>query len=340
MNNNIDCDVVLDLLPLYCDNVVSEKTKSVIHHHLQNCEKCSEEYKKLLSDIPADNEKVNTQEKFINTMKKQKNKTKTKIFASVLIVFFLLLGGFAVEHYWGDNIYAAFVFKDSDVVKVNDNTFKAPKDNPTAFNYYMTQNEGWYFKDQLGSLLVFENDDKVANCQLEFKEFYALYTVDYEDKIKPSSELVNLYAKCIYSSYFKNGVVTYTNGEDNDEHKSTWTVAWNDNDESQVTSARLIVEDGGEEVFSKKLQIQKNADIHGWQNFVLAPTSFTAECKSNKNYRAYIELVDSNSVIYRVCLDETEWTLSEPNDASNDIIIIDANGEYSYWKYLEETNYK
>ena len=37
----ISCDIIQDLLPLYCDGVCSQDSKQVVEAHLQDCEKCS-----------------------------------------------------------------------------------------------------------------------------------------------------------------------------------------------------------------------------------------------------------------------------------------------------------
>ena len=39
MNNQ--CNVVRDLLPLYCDNICSEESKLLIEEHLLSCEECT-----------------------------------------------------------------------------------------------------------------------------------------------------------------------------------------------------------------------------------------------------------------------------------------------------------
>ena len=37
-----DCDIIKDLLPLYEDNICSEKSKDLIEEHLIECEDCRE----------------------------------------------------------------------------------------------------------------------------------------------------------------------------------------------------------------------------------------------------------------------------------------------------------
>ncbi|SFR65453.1 signal peptidase I [Anaeromicropila populeti] len=48
MENKI-CAVIRDILPLYCDNAVSEESKKIIEGHLEGCEGCRQ-YKKELKE--------------------------------------------------------------------------------------------------------------------------------------------------------------------------------------------------------------------------------------------------------------------------------------------------
>ena len=51
--NKIACDVIKDLLPLYVDNVCSEKTKDLIEEHLAGCEECQQYYEALQEGLPV-----------------------------------------------------------------------------------------------------------------------------------------------------------------------------------------------------------------------------------------------------------------------------------------------
>ena len=50
--NKISCDVVKDLLPLYKDEVCSEKSKELIENHLTECEDCRRYLDALNSELP------------------------------------------------------------------------------------------------------------------------------------------------------------------------------------------------------------------------------------------------------------------------------------------------
>lgn len=50
--NKISCEVIKDLLPLYKDDVCSEKSKDLIEEHLPECEDCREYLDALNSELP------------------------------------------------------------------------------------------------------------------------------------------------------------------------------------------------------------------------------------------------------------------------------------------------
>ncbi len=50
--NKTDCDIIKDLLPLYEDNICSEKSKDLIEEHLIECEDCREYLDSLHEKLP------------------------------------------------------------------------------------------------------------------------------------------------------------------------------------------------------------------------------------------------------------------------------------------------
>ena len=49
----IPCDLILDLLPLYMNNLCSEGSEAIIAEHLETCEKCNNTLDKMeAADIP------------------------------------------------------------------------------------------------------------------------------------------------------------------------------------------------------------------------------------------------------------------------------------------------
>ena len=49
MMAKISCDLIQDLLPLYCDDVCSADSKNIVETHLQECEACAKLFQQLKS---------------------------------------------------------------------------------------------------------------------------------------------------------------------------------------------------------------------------------------------------------------------------------------------------
>ena len=62
MKNN--CEIIRDLLPLYCDNVCSEASKKLVEEHIDECAECRNEALKIKSEFSSkhiDEEKTKSQ---------------------------------------------------------------------------------------------------------------------------------------------------------------------------------------------------------------------------------------------------------------------------------------
>lgn len=81
------CALVLDILPLYVDQVCSEESRRYIEEHLENCENCKKEYEQMERDlvVPA--------EKDVSLIKKikRRNRTEKIVIAGTVAIFFLIL---------------------------------------------------------------------------------------------------------------------------------------------------------------------------------------------------------------------------------------------------------
>lgn len=89
----IECAVVNDLLPLYCDGVVSKRTSEIVVEHLETCESCKAELEKIKEPIPEQDETITTREKFRRFMKK--HRIKRAILIGLLIAALIAFSLFA-----------------------------------------------------------------------------------------------------------------------------------------------------------------------------------------------------------------------------------------------------
>ncbi len=85
MKTKIDCDVVLDLLPLYHDDIVSESTKNLIEEHLKECDKCRYEYDLICKDLPNTQE-ISIGRQFVNTVTNKIQKLINGMFLFVILI--------------------------------------------------------------------------------------------------------------------------------------------------------------------------------------------------------------------------------------------------------------
>lgn len=86
MNQKIDCDVVLDLLPLYHDDVVSETSQKLVSEHLEQCTSCKKEYEQISTTLVG--EIQSTKEQFTRMMNARRKRIKISIGLVVALVFF------------------------------------------------------------------------------------------------------------------------------------------------------------------------------------------------------------------------------------------------------------
>ena len=68
------CEIIKDLLPLYCDKLTSEVSNEEIEAHLNGCSECSDIYKKMCTKDNADIPDTN-----VEPLKKVRRKNKLKI---------------------------------------------------------------------------------------------------------------------------------------------------------------------------------------------------------------------------------------------------------------------
>lgn len=89
-----DCEIVLDLLPLYHDNALREETKRFVTKHLDSCDLCRKEYETICQDdfIQEDGDAGLSKKLFDNTMRKVRHR-RNLITLIIVLVFWILMCG-------------------------------------------------------------------------------------------------------------------------------------------------------------------------------------------------------------------------------------------------------
>lgn len=82
-----ECDVVLDLLPLYLEKITSRESNEFVEKHISNCADCGEICKAMSMEVDIRQEKI-------KPVKKRRFITKKKLMAILLLLlYFALLCG-------------------------------------------------------------------------------------------------------------------------------------------------------------------------------------------------------------------------------------------------------
>ena len=90
--NELDCEIVEDLIPLYHDKAVSEKTKITVENHFKSCAACKAEYALYLKDLPKCESK-STIEEYISMMRKKRIKQLLTVIVAVVLSAVVFRGG-------------------------------------------------------------------------------------------------------------------------------------------------------------------------------------------------------------------------------------------------------
>ena len=93
----MDCNIVRDLLPLYCDDVVSKATREAVEAHLARCESCRKEYESMTAGLPDDFKEESTKRIFDRMMHRERTNRVLKSLVSAMLVCVIIIGGFFVQ---------------------------------------------------------------------------------------------------------------------------------------------------------------------------------------------------------------------------------------------------
>lgn len=91
----LSCEVVQDLLPLYCDEVCSPESRQAVEAHLEDCEKCRADLYFMEQDMKASSVQVQ-EEKIVQTAAAAWKKGKTQAFIRGCLIALLCVAVLAV----------------------------------------------------------------------------------------------------------------------------------------------------------------------------------------------------------------------------------------------------
>lgn len=112
----LNCKIIQDLLPLYCDKLTSNESNEAIEEHLHNCESCTAVYESMCEQEKDD---IKSTDKDIKPLKKIRRSLIFRIIAGTIICGGLLFGAFMFI-FWG------LIPIKSDKLKIDISYHKSP----------------------------------------------------------------------------------------------------------------------------------------------------------------------------------------------------------------------
>ena len=100
---NLSCEIVRDLLPLYCDNACSEESRQAVEGHLQGCAGCREELRLMEGEIKGQSacpEEKKLAEAAARVWKRGKKLAFLRGGLLALLAVALLFGGYGAVHWF------------------------------------------------------------------------------------------------------------------------------------------------------------------------------------------------------------------------------------------------
>lgn len=148
---SVKCELIRDLLPLYCDGVASEESRKTVEEHLQGCNTCKEELGLMAADfktVSAQTEDKKTAMAAAAAFKKMKRKTFLIDLAIALSAVLILAGAFAGFHWFSSaprDDLDALARKAADYFHADELTVTKTAQRGNYFAALCTDSDGkWY----------------------------------------------------------------------------------------------------------------------------------------------------------------------------------------------------
>lgn len=193
------CEVIQDLLPSYVDGLTSDESNELMKEHLSDCKACSEMHNEMKQELPTTAQSIKTPSDYNERKLIKRVKKKIMIVLSTLIVTFTLLGFFI-------GVFGNVLFQEGNPIPVISSIIKLEFTNAeyvefaTTPNRYISevksgpdrhsvvkeymQDNGWKFKEQMGSGLVFINGDEQRTISTrQYTKNYFIWSIPEKETL-------------------------------------------------------------------------------------------------------------------------------------------------------------
>lgn len=127
--DKVTCEIIQDLLPLYCDGVCSEESRKLIQSHIHDCDRCREELRLMNQpmNLAEDAVEIHAAEAASVAWKKSKRKA-FRVGIGITLALLLLLGCLGVGSFLGHHYRNSCADGDWDAMRdVLSENYKNPR---------------------------------------------------------------------------------------------------------------------------------------------------------------------------------------------------------------------
>ena len=172
MEQKEKCNLIEDLLPLYIEELVSEKTKNEIKHHLENCDKCLESFNRIKNEKNIfDNDEISEfDEKSVEREIRCIKNIKRRIFLKTIIIIIICICMTAtIFHIF--NTYRLVRDENGRYILYNFNTgnIKKGDDSTNVYAKYINNNNGRNIEYDI--ILTFDKNNICINARCIIKGY-------------------------------------------------------------------------------------------------------------------------------------------------------------------------
>lgn len=135
-----DCDMIKDLLPLYAEGMVRERTKALIEEHFTECAQCRRLYDEMKSPAPKVEYNKETAESFGRYVRKSRRRHTLKVAGLTLLAVAAVM---VIKLMFGGMLMAGMMRLTGDKAPVTDT-------DPAHYTQYMGENAKEEYRDKWG----------------------------------------------------------------------------------------------------------------------------------------------------------------------------------------------
>ncbi len=183
-----DCELIQDIMPLYKDNTLSDKSKRIVDEHLSECAECRGLYKINSSDESLSNTQEDTERSVkVEKYSKKIRKLRIGIVSAVLAVLLALTASF-VSYIKFDtpNFFTAGIgliritLSDTQYVEIrrSPRVIIAKPQNSMQLFLDTVESEGYTYlaDEQMGGMHVIEKDGKKEHVFLSANRYFSKWS--------------------------------------------------------------------------------------------------------------------------------------------------------------------